>query len=88
MCGIAGSIGVKRLDENEFESSLLKMQHRGPDSYGVLNIQEHGSILGHVRLSIIDVSNNAAQPMVDTSDRYILVYNGEIYNYTSIRNEL
>lgn len=88
MCGIAGSIGVRGIDEKEFEFSLLKMQHRGPDSYGVLKVEDFGSILGHVRLSIIDVSNNASQPMLDTSERYVLVFNGEIYNYSVIREEL
>jgi len=88
MCGIAGIIGVKGLDEKEFQHNLLKMQHRGPDSFGVLKVDELGSVLGHVRLSIIDVSNKAAQPMLDKTERYFLVFNGEIYNYSSIRNKL
>ena len=88
MCGIAGIIGVKGLDEKEFQHNLLKMQHRGPDSFGVLKVDELGSVLGHVRLSIIDVSNKAAQPMLDKTERYVLVFNGEIYNYSSIRNKL
>lgn len=88
MCGIAGSLGVKNLNKNVFTSSLLMMKHRGPDGYGVLKIDELGAILGHVRLSIIDVSDSASQPMLDASERYILTYNGEIYNYQDIRKEL
>ena len=64
------------------------MRHRGPDSFGVLKVDELGSVLGHVRLSIIDVSNKAAQPMLDKTERYVLVFNGEIYNYSSIRSKL
>lgn len=88
MCGIAGVIGDKQIDEKVFETNLLKMQHRGPDSYGVLAIPDLGSLLGHVRLSIIDISNNASQPMLDKSERYVLVYNGEIYNYSYLREVL
>ena len=64
------------------------LKHRGPDDSGVYfdNVQKIG--LGHTRLSIIDVSNGGHQPMISNDERYIIVFNGEIYNYREIRNRL
>lgn len=88
MCGIAGVFKNNILNRDEFETQLLKMQHRGPDSKGVINIPKWNAFLGHVRLSIIDTSNAGLQPMSDNSGRYILVFNGEIYNYKTLRTIL
>jgi asparagine synthase (glutamine-hydrolysing) len=88
MCGIAGVIG---LNGQEVERALLEMMtravaHRGPDGEGIL---VEGNIgLGHRRLAIIDLSNDGAQPMTSVSERYTIVFNGEIYNYLLLRNEL
>lgn len=87
MCGIAG---IVNWNNHEDESSIQKMcdaiAHRGPDHAGYLNLPEVK--LGHRRLSIIDLSSSASQPMQDANARYQIVFNGEIYNYQEIKNEL
>ncbi|MGY5882010.1 MAG: asparagine synthase (glutamine-hydrolyzing), partial [Candidatus Thorarchaeota archaeon] len=62
------------------------MKHRGPDGKGIL--QDIPVILGHQRLSIIDLSDAASQPMISANDRFVLVINGEIYNFLELRKEL
>ena len=64
---------------------LDAIAHRGPDTNGVWNQDSVGLILGHTRLAVIDVSATGAQPMVSTSGRYVLSYNGEIYNHLKLR---
>lgn len=87
MCGIAGIVNWNNFVE---ESSIQKMcdaiAHRGPDHAGYLNLPEVK--LGHRRLSIIDLSDSASQPMKDFSKRYQIVFNGEIYNYQEIKKQL
>ena len=85
MCGIWASVGLEVSRER-----LDRVAHRGPDGAGWRTFASaHGPvILGHRRLSIIDVSAAGAQPMPDPSQRYWLVYNGEIYNYRTLRDEL
>lgn len=92
MCGIAGIIG--RVDEPNREAlrrSARAMAHRGPDGEGFwcssLDALGNGCLLAHRRLSILDLSTAASQPMTDPRGKTI-VFNGEIYNYVSIRNEL
>lgn len=88
MCGIAGLL---HLDGAPVEASRLQamtdtLAHRGPDGQG---IWLEGSVgLGHRRLSIIDLSEAASQPMVSLEHRYFLTYNGELYNYRELRREL
>lgn len=87
MCGIAG---IVNLDKSEVSSNLLKkmtdlVKHRGPDGEGCFTIDNIG--LGHRRLSIIDLTELGMQPM-HYLDRYSIVFNGEIYNYLEIREEL
>lgn len=88
MCGIAGVLS-KSFDKNEnlniVENMVKTLDHRGPDGMGV--IPRNGAILGHSRLSIIDVEGGL-QPMVSKCGRYILVFNGEIYNYIELRSDL
>ena len=67
------------------KSSLQALVHRGPDDDGIW--QEKGVVIGHRRLSIIDLSSSR-QPMTDKSGRYVLSYNGEIYNYKVLRAAL
>ena len=62
------------------------IEHRGPDDQGFLFDENLG--LGHLRLSIIDLSEAAHQPMADESGRYQIIYNGEIYNYLELRQQL
>ncbi len=87
MCGIAGIINFsKEIDENLMFRMLDIQKHRGPDYKGFYN---GGKIfLGHNRLSIIDLSEKANQPFKDYSNRYIIVFNGEIYNYIELKKEI
>ena len=82
MCGIAGVVGAYDLDD--MTKALDAIAHRGPDARGVWH-DDHAA-LGHVRLAIIDLDEAANQPMVDGD--FVLVFNGEIYNYETLRNEL
>lgn len=86
MCGIAGIISSQNR-ENEIYLMLEAQKHRGPDHTGVY-ADEGFAVLGHNRLSIIDLSEAANQPFSDPSGRYQLLFNGEIYNYKELRNEL
>lgn len=89
MCGIAGICyydGSGSVDRNTIERMVHKMRHRGPDDKGLF---VDGSIgLGHCRLSIIDLSDRAHQPMESLDGRFVIVHNGEIYNYIELREEL
>ncbi len=88
MCGILGVVTRDDLvsDRGRFETALDAMAHRGPDDRGVYLTQ--GCLLGHRRLSILDLSPAGHQPMLSKDERYVLVYNGEVYNYRDIRREL
>lgn len=90
MCGIAGVIPLgdtPRPDHDQrLSRALYAMQHRGPDYRHQVAFQ--GMHLGHVRLSIIDTQAAAHQPMSDPTGRYTLVFNGEIFNFQSLRKSL
>ena len=88
MCGILGQINLnsRTINECKFSESLDLQKHRGPDDSGIY-IGEN-IILGHRRLSIIDLDSHAKQPMISDCGNYILVFNGEIYNYQKIKQEL
>ncbi len=83
MCGIVGAIGYRDLDS---KSILSTIGHRGPDSQGFF--AEQNVFLGHVRLSILDLSDLESQLMIDSSGRYVMIFNGEIYNHLEIRQKL
>nr|AUN36946.1 glutamine-hydrolyzing asparagine synthetase [uncultured bacterium] len=89
MCGICGVVG--QADEQLIKSMLARMAHRGPDDEGVY-IAETSTTervgLGHRRLSIIDLSPAGHEPMPDRSDQIWLTFNGEIYNFKELRQEL
>ncbi len=87
MCGISGIISKKGLKISKYEISEITdaIVHRGPDSYGYYF--DRNLALGHRRLSIIDLNENANQPFV-YNQNYILVYNGEIYNFKEIKSVL
>lgn len=79
MCGIYGGVGIK-VSESSFVSA---MKHRGPDATGIFR---NGSVcLGHLRLSINDLSMTGAQPFKSSDGRYVIVYNGEIYNVDMLK---
>jgi asparagine synthase (glutamine-hydrolysing) len=88
MCGIAGFINFSDTpaDPAIVSSMTEAMAHRGPNANGIFADQE--LVLGHRRLSIIDLSTAANQPFTDASGRYVMVFNGEVYNYRDIRAEL
>src|SRR5262244_1062330 len=89
MCGIAGIIDVESPPRHEDISAMIaQIPYRGPDGVGQTCLNADGVALGHRRLSILDLSDAASQPMVSSSGRLWLVYNGEIYNYLEIRGEL
>lgn len=88
MCGICGFLNRhgSPAEMPAIEKMNAAIAHRGPDGEGVYI---NGPVaLGHRRLSIIDLSDNARQPMVSQNERYILVYNGEVYNFREMRSEL
>ena len=88
MCGICG---IVRFDNNSVQEAPIRemmraMKHRGPDDEGVFIEENVG--LGFVRLSIIDLSSAGHQPMLSKDERYVLIFNGEIYNYIELKEEL
>jgi asparagine synthase (glutamine-hydrolysing) len=88
MCGICGII---RFDNTSVEESSIRkmiqiMKHLGPDDEGVYLYDNLG--LGFVRLSILDLSTAGHQPLFSPDGRYVVVFNGEIYNYIELRDEL
>lgn len=91
MCGIAGIINYSSSTEQlvlSGRSMLNTLVHRGPDSDGIWVSQEDGMFMGHRRLSIHDLSDQGAQPMFSYCRRYCIVFNGEIYNFQELSNEL
>lgn len=88
MCGIAGFCNFRGDWQKNIERMCDKMKHRGPDASGVWASEDHGVVLGHRRLAIVDLSPAGAQPMVSRDGRYVIAYNGEIYNHASIRKKL
>ena len=96
MCGITGVITMQKENglttTDELYQTINKMTdtliHRGPDGRGIWIDQELGIALGHRRLSIIDLTAEGHQPMKSRNERYMVVFNGEIYNYESIKKEL
>ena len=88
MCGIFGVINSKeKIDEGRVIAARDIIAHRGPDDLGIFISTDKTTALAHRRLSILDLSSAAHQPMT-TDDRYTIVFNGEIYNYQDIKTEL
>lgn len=92
MCGIAGIVGrVQESNREALQRMSDAIAHRGPDGAGVWESARAdgcGVMLAHRRLSILDLSTFAAQPMIDPVTKDVLVFNGEIYNFASLRSEL
>lgn len=89
MCGFAGLITpyTEKLNER-VEHMLAPLFHRGPDDQGVWTDAAVGVGLGHRRLAIIDLSVHGHQPMHSTSGRYVIIFNGEIYNFAALRKDI
>jgi len=90
MCGIAGIIAKNPNPDFEgvIKSMMSVLKHRGPDGGGFFIDKANGVFLGHRRLSIIDLSDKASQPMFNENKQLALVFNGEIYNYVELRDAL
>jgi asparagine synthase (glutamine-hydrolysing) len=89
MCGLAGIIAFNGQGKTWLQylpQAVRCLQFRGPDAEGIWYDEQIG--LGHRRLSVIDVSESANQPMTDNSGRYVLIFNGEIFNYRLLKSEL
>ncbi|MBP0015944.1 MAG: asparagine synthase (glutamine-hydrolyzing) [Cyanobacteria bacterium SBLK] len=93
MCGITGFWNLSaenspdRLQEM-VEKMAFRLSHRGPDDGGSWVDENAGIALGHRRLAILDLSPEGHQPMLSKGDRYVLIFNGEIYNFLTLRKEL
>ena len=85
MCGIAGLLSGSKVDEDLVRRMASRIAHRGPDNAGVWIDQAAGLGLGHRRLSIVDLSPSGHQPMTSSDGRWVLNYNGEIYNHAEMR---
>jgi asparagine synthase (glutamine-hydrolysing) len=87
VCGICGRVSIDSGQTNVtfVERMMLELQHRGPDDHGLWH--DSKAALGHRRLSIIDLSSAGHQPMLDETGRYVLIFNGEIYNYAELREQ-
>src|SRR5688572_12532957 len=104
MCGIAGFFDVREpATASQIRAMTDRLQHRGPNADGLLLVDTRGGALwqgegtpaarfdlalGHRRLSILDLSDAGRQPMVSANGKHWLIFNGEIYNYVELREEL
>lgn len=87
MCGIVGWLGIG-FDEVAADRCLTALSHRGPDGEGSWFDDHEKIVLLHKRLAVIELSDTGHQPMISLSGRYVLVFNGEMYNHREIRQEL
>jgi len=88
MCGITGYWTTQRANRATIEAMAAAMPHRGPDDQGIWLDETQGLALGHRRLSILDVSALGHQPMASATGRFLICFNGEIYNFLDIKKEL
>ena len=86
MCGIAGYVGSG--DEEVLHSMAQKLHHRGPDASGLWRADNGAAGFIHTRLAIIDLSPGGVQPMLSSDGRYVITFNGEIYNFAQLKKEL
>ena len=89
MCGITGYISLNNsIPSHQLKKATDLLQHRGPDAEGFYFSEDNKVGLGHRRLSILDLSSSADQPMFSSDGRYVMVYNGEVYNYKELTYKL
>lgn len=87
MCGIVGYISKNQVDKESFANAANTIVHRGPNATGFYYNQNNTLALAHQRLSILDLNEVANQPMYSTCKRYLIIYNGEVYNFIDIKNK-
>lgn len=86
MCGVIGQVSFSGFDDGTrhgLEQGIRRLSHRGPDACGTYF--DDKVVLGHVRLSILDLSSDAKQPMISENGRFVISYNGEVYNFRELR---
>lgn len=88
MCGISGIFSSQLIDRKIMARMVTKLAHRGPDASDLFLSENGTTALGHNRLRVIDLSSAANQPMQSADGRYVIVFNGEIYNFQKLRKEL
>jgi asparagine synthase (glutamine-hydrolysing) len=89
MCGIIGQVNRKiEINTNSFERMVLALQHRGPDGSGTYFDENNQLAFGHTRLSFLDLSDAGQQPLISNNEQVIVTFNGEIYNYLELKNQL
>src|SRR5579872_6794063 len=91
MCGIVGifsPVSTEISNDNVLIDMRDRMAHRGPDGVVLWRSADRKCVLGHRRLSIIDLSENASQPMANAAGDVCIIFNGEIYNHAEVRREL
>ena len=85
MCGVLGGITTKQFEPMICQNALEKLHHRGPDYQKIKFYKKNDLFFAHSRLKIIDLSNNANQPMVSSCNNYEITFNGEIYNFQELK---
>ncbi len=88
MCGINGILSDNPATDHVVESMTSALRHRGPDDRGIWISPDRSIALGQQRLAVIDLSSAGAQPMHSSCNRYCIIYNGEIYNFAELRDDL
>jgi len=86
MCGLIAAFGAQPVDVDAFQRGIDQMARRGPDDEGLW--QSESVLLGHRRLAILDLDFRGAQPLHSACGRYVIVFNGEIYNFRDLRRDL
>ena len=88
MCGIAGILTQRKSKiEKNINSILNSISHRGPDGKGYYINSERNVAIGNTRLAIQDISKNGKQPFISNCGRYLIVFNGEIYNFKQLKKK-
>ena len=88
MCGVVGIFGERSRDPQVIRAMSGALSHRGPDDEGIWNDNEAAIAFGHRRLAVVDLSPAGHQPMESSDGRFVLNFNGEIYNFQELRKEL
>ena len=88
MCGIFGAFSKNGISDHDVRMATQSLSHRGPDAQGIYSDEQKKFSLGHRRLSILDLSETANQPMYSACGGHVMVYNGEVYNFNSLRAKM